>query len=182
MVCRVHICPECGNRDMRVRTVDGATVHECALCEARFGDRRAIELLADREEAQRRGVPPLVWPLLRALEQLPGLHVREAVPGSADPPTPPFVEFGIADHGALLQLENVVKSLQLGAAALHCHWIVEVEYRRHLAFVLKPRHGGGAIEASFVRDAQQDLEPLRRHLERDRRLGWWRHAGDASNR
>ncbi len=166
---------------MRVRTTDGAPVHECGLCGARFGDRQAIETLADQEQARERGVPDLVWPLSRALEQLPGLHVREAVAGDASPPTLPFVELGVADHKALVQLENLVKSLQLGAHALRCHWVVEVEYRRHLAFVLKPRHGGGAVAAGFVRDAQLDLELLRRHVERDRRLGWWRHASEHPN-
>lgn len=167
---------------MRVRTAAGASIHECGLCGARFGDRRAIEALADREEAQERGVPAVVWPLVRALERLPGLCVREAAGGEAEPPTLPFIELGVADHRALQQLENLVKSLLLGAAALRCHWIVEVEYRRHLAFVLKPRHGGGAVAAERVRDAQIDLEQLRRHLERDARLGWWRHAGDDANR
>jgi hypothetical protein len=178
----VHICPDCGNRDMRVRTADGATIHECGLCGGRFGDRRAVETLADQEQAQQRGVPPLVWPLVRVLEQLGGLHVREAVSGDTAPPTLPLVELGVADHKALLQIENLVKSLQLGASALRCHWVVEVEYRRHLAFVLKPRHGGGPVASEFVRDAQLDLEPLRRHVERDRRLGWWRHASDEPNR
>lgn len=177
----MHICPDCGNRDMRVRTAGGAPIHECGLCGARFGDRRAIETLEDQEQARQRGVPPAVWPLVRALERLPGLHVREAGGGEGTPPTVPFVELGVADHKALLQLENLVKSLQLGASALHCHWVVEVEYRRHLAFVLKPRHGGGAIAAEFVRDAHNDLDLVRRHLERDRKLGWWRHASDHTN-
>lgn len=167
---------------MLVRTAGGAPIHECGLCGARFGDRQAIEALADEEQARARGVPAAVWPLARVLEQLPGLHVRESAAGDAAPPTLPFVELGVADHKALVQLENLVKSLQLGASALRCHWVVEVEYRRHLAFVLKPRHGGGAIAPSFVRDAQLDLELLRRHLERDRRLGWWRHASEEPNR
>jgi hypothetical protein len=59
---------------------------------------------------------------------------------------------------------------------LRLHWIVEAEYRQHLAFVLKPRHHGGAVDAEEARDAQIDLEVLYRQLERDRRLRWWRHA------
>lgn len=165
---------------MRVRTGAGAPVHECGLCGARFGDRRAIGEIEDQEQARERGVPAVVWPLVRALEHLSGLHVREATGGEASPPSLPFVELGVADHKALLQVENLVKSLQLGASALRCHWVVEVEYRRHLAFVLKPRHGGGAIAVEFVRDAEHDLELLRQHLERDRRLGWWRHASEPS--
>lgn len=175
-------CPECGNSDVRVQTVAGAPVHECGLCGARFGDRWAVEAIDDRDQARERGFDPAVWPLVRALEALPGLHVRDAHAGGLQPPTLPFVELAGTDQRLLLQLENLAKSLLLGAAAMRCHWIVEVEYRRHLAFVLKPRHAGGGIAPGTVRDAQQDLEPLRRHLERDARLGWWRHADDASNR
>jgi hypothetical protein len=182
MVCGVHTCADCGNSDVRVLVADSAVVHECGLCGARFGDRAAIAALEDRQAAAERGLSPLVWPLVRALEALPGLHVRSAVAGGLTPPTLPFVELGAGDQRVLLQLENLAKSLQLGAGALRCHWIVEVEYHRHLVFVLKPRHAGGPIAPEFVRDAQQDLGPLRRQLERDCRLGWWRQADEASNR
>lgn len=167
---------------MRVRTDGGATVHECGLCGARFADRRTLEAIEDREQARGRGLSPLVWPLVRALEALPGISVRDAAAGGLQPPTLPFVELGGADASLLVQIENLAKSLQLGAGALRCHWILEVEYRRHLAFVLKPRHAGGPIGEAAVRDAQHDLAALRRHVERDARLGWWRHAIEPPNR
>ncbi|MBL8751135.1 MAG: hypothetical protein JNK78_18400 [Planctomycetes bacterium] len=170
-------CLECGNQDMRVRVAGGTPIHECALCGARFGDRDAIEALADAEEAKARGVSPLVWPLCRALDRLPGIVVREAHAGDADTRVLPFVEIGAASSDALVQLENLAKSLQLAAAELRGHWVVEVEFRRHLAFVLKPRHGGGSVGREQVRDAQLDLDVVRRHFERDGKLGWWRHAG-----
>jgi hypothetical protein len=164
---------------MRVVVVGGAPIHECGLCGARFGDRLAVEAIADAEEAAMRGIGALVWPLYRALARLPGLVVRQASEGDQEQKSLPFVELGTGSPDALLQLENLAKSLQLGAAALRLHWVVEVEYRRHLAFVLKPRHGGGPVAVAQVRDAQIDLEVLRRHVERDSRLGWWRHAGEA---
>lgn len=166
-------CLECGNHDLRVRLLDGAPVHVCGLCGAEFGDRTANATLADAEEAREHGFDPRIWPLVRVLSRLPGLTVREASPGDRELKALPFVELGVRSEDALLQLENLAKSLQIGARQTHCHWIVEVEYRRHLAFVLKPRHGGGGVPAAMLADALGDLERLRRHLERDVGLSWW---------
>jgi len=172
----VLICPECGNHDMAVRVVDGAPVHECGLCGARFGARLAVEALADAEEARQRGVAAAVWPLVRVLERLPGLCVRSSAAPEPVARTLPFVELGATSAEALVQLENLAKSLRLSAAALRLHWVVEVEYQHHLAFVLKPRHGGGPVAPPAVRDAGVDLDVLPRQLARDMRLSWWRHA------
>jgi hypothetical protein len=156
----VQTCPECGNHDMTVRVVDGAPVHECGLCFARFGERRAV---------------------VRVLERLPGLCVRTSGAGEALARTLPFVELGVTTPEALVQLENLAKSLLLSAGATRLHWVVEVAYQHHLAFVLKPRHGGGPVPAAEVRDAGIDVDVLRRAIERDSRLSWWRHAvGKAS--
>lgn len=181
MVGVLDTCPECGNHDMRVRVVDGLSVHECGLCEARFGDRRALTSLADAEEARLQGVDRAVWPLVRALRPLPGLCVRKSAGGDVDVRTLPFVELGATSPEALHQLENLAKSLRLSAGALRLHWIVEVEYQHHLAFVLKPRHPGGAVSLGEARDARIDLEVLGKHLARDTQLAWWRHAADAAH-
>lgn len=175
----MHTCPECGNGDMTVRLDGGTPIHECGLCGARFGDRRTIEAIDDAEEARARGVSPLLWPLVRALDGLLGLVVRLAEAGDPRSVTLPFVELGVANSGALVQLENLAKSLQISAGALRCPWVVEVEFRRHLAFVLKPRIAGDAVTAELVHAAQIDVGVLRQHLERNMRLGWWRHAGGA---
>lgn len=180
MVGVLDTCPECGNHDMRVRVVDGLSVHECGLCEARFGDRRALTSLADAEEARLQGVDRAVWPLVRALRPLPGLCVRKSAGGDVDMRTLPFVELGATSPEALHQLENLAKSLRLSAGSLRLHWIVEVEYQHHLAFVLKPRHPGGAVSLGEARDARIDLEVLGKHLARDTQLAWWRHAADAA--
>ncbi len=177
----VQTCPECGNHDMKVRVVDGAPVHECGLCFARFGERRAIEAIGDAEEARLRGVPAAVWPLVRVLERLPGLCIRAAGAGDEAARTLPFVELGATSAEALTQLENLAKSLLLSAGSTRLHWIVEVAYAHHLAFVLKPRHAGGPVPAEEVRDAGIDVDVLRRAIERDLRLSWWRHAGLKAN-
>lgn len=181
MLAAVHTCPECGNHDMRVRAVDGAPVHECGLCGAHFGERLAIESLAAAEEARDRGVESGIWPLVRVLERLPGLTVRSSLAGDPALATLPFVELGATSAEALVQLENLAKSLQLAAGALRLHWVVEVEYQHHLAFVLKPRHGGGQVSAAAIREAAVDVDVLWRQVERDRRLSWWRHAAVGPN-
>ncbi|MCB9885064.1 MAG: zf-TFIIB domain-containing protein [Planctomycetes bacterium] len=173
-------CPDCGNHDMRVRLLDGSPVFRCELCGGEFGDRAASESLRDTLEAQHHGFDPLVWPLVRALNQLPGLVVGEASAGDEERAVLPSVEIAVRNEDCLLQLENLAKALLLGAAAMSCHWVVEVEYRRHLAFVLKPRFPG-EVTARTVRDAQGDLERLRRQLERDQKLGWWQHPPEAMN-
>lgn len=181
MVAAVDECPECGNRDMRVIVAAGAPIQECGLCGARFGDRIAIERLDDAEEARRRGVDVDVWPLVRAFDRVPGLQVREASGGDDERGTLPFVHLGATSPGALVQLENLTKSLLLGAGSLRRHWILEVEYRRSLVFALKPRHTGGPVPPEQVRDARLDLDVLRRHLERDVKLQWWRPVAPGEN-
>lgn len=175
-LAQVQTCPDCGNHDMHVQVVDGAAVHECGMCGSRFGDRAAVDALTDADEAAQRGVEAAVWPLVRALGRLPGLVVRKSTVGDVAERELPFVELGATSPEALVQLENLAKSLRLGAGALRLHWIIEVEYQQHLAFVLKPRHPGGPVTAAEAQFAQADLALLRRQLERDLRLGWWQHA------
>lgn len=177
----VDVCPECDNRDMRVRVVDGAPIHECGLCGARFGDRAAIERLEDTEEATRRGIDLEVFPLVRAFDRVPGLLVREASAGDPERQAMPFVRLGPASAGAMIQLENVTKSVLLAAGELRRHWVIEVEYQRNLLFVLKPRLSGRPATPEGVREAQLDLDVLRRHLERDVKLQWWRPVQPAGN-
>ncbi len=162
---------------MRARLAAGATVHECELCGARFGDRAAVGELTDADEAHARGIAAGVWPLARTLERLPGLCVRTARAGDAAACTLPFVELGATSADALPQLENLAKSLQLAASSLRLHWVLELEYQRHLAFVLKPRHAGGPVAVAAVRAAADDVATLARLVERDTRLSWWRRAG-----
>ena len=180
MVAAVQVCPECGNHGMDARVVAEATVHECTLCGARIGDPAALAALDDLEQARARGIAVGVWPLVRALERLAGVCVRAARAPDGEARTLPFVELGATSGEALRELENLCKSLQLAASALRLHWVVELEYQRHLAFVLKPRHGGGPVALATVHDAAHDAEVLAQRLDRDRRLAWWRHAGDGA--
>ncbi|MGB3967379.1 MAG: hypothetical protein WBO45_11680, partial [Planctomycetota bacterium] len=148
----------------------------CGLCGARYGDRAAVARLRDLDDAARSGVEPGIWPLVGALQQLPDLSVRASGAGDAAARTLPWVELGAAGPAALVQLENLVKVLRLAAGSLRLHWVIEVEYQHHLAFVLKPRHGGGPVAPATVEQGAADVLTLRQHLERARRLQWWRHA------
>lgn len=174
----MQACPECGNHTLAVRLVDGAPLHECGLCGACFGGRRVVAAATDADEAGRRALPVAVWPLVRELERLPGLCVRACGAGGSATSPLPFVELGLTSPHGVVQLENVLKSLRLGAVGLRLPWVVEVEFRQHLAFVLQPRPGVGSAAALSAEHARADLAVLAAQIERDRRLSWWRHAGD----
>ncbi|MBL8752969.1 MAG: hypothetical protein JNK15_06665 [Planctomycetes bacterium] len=178
----MHTCLECGNSDMRVRVVDGASVHECGLCGARFGDRRAVTSLNDADMAATRGIGAGIWPLVRVLERLQGVVVRSSAAADPEAGALPFVELGATSADCLVQLENLAKSLRLGAGTLRLPWCIEVDYQQHLAFVLRPRLPDGPVHKALVRDADHDVEMLWRQLERDTRLAWWRHATPGDTR
>lgn len=161
---------------MLVRVVDRSAVHECELCGARFGERRAVQAVKGIDDARDRGVDPRIWPLVGALEVLPGVTVRTAVVGSPEQATAPRVEFVVHESAALVQLENLAKSLRLAAGSLRRRWCLEVEFEQVLLFVLRPRAGGGAHA-----DAVLDVETLAAAIARDSRLSWWRHAKRPEN-
>jgi hypothetical protein len=174
----VDTCPECGNDAMRVRMRDGASVQECGLCGARLGDRRVLGSLADEDEAGRRGIAPELWPLVRAIDALPGLRTDEASAGDPGSSLLPFIAIDAVDARALVQLENLAKSLELGRSELRLDWALGCEFRRHLVFVLRPRPAGAAPTAT-AGAAAADLQVLGRQLERNVKLGWWRHPAPA---
>ncbi len=175
----VHTCPECGNHDMRVQVVDGAALYVCGLCGAGFGVRRAVEAMTTADDAGSAGIAPGVWPLVRVLARLPGLSVRASGEGHAPTAMLPHVELAATSPAALVQLENVVKSLRLAATTLRRPWAVELAYEQSLVFVLRPAGASGRATAAEVREARRDIEVLARALERDMRLSWWRDGDGA---
>lgn len=162
---------------MSVRVLDGAPVHECGLCGARFGHRDAIAALRDGDDARSRGVEAGIWPLVAVLERLPGLSVVRRAANTAAPGLP-RVEFGATSAEILRQLENLTKSLRLAAGELRLPWVIEVEFTHQLTFVLKPRtdHPGSPVGPEAARDAALDVLVLRRRFEQDMRRPWWAHA------
>lgn len=172
-------CPECGNSDVAIAMVDGLPVHECGLCQALFGDHRAVEAMQSRRAAAAAGVDPRIWPVVAVLDRQPGMRVVRSHGGDLQGSTLPFVQVAVQGSDGLLQLENLAKSLLLAARGHLLHWVVEVEYQSRLLFAVKPRHGGGPVAVAQVRDAWQDLERIGRELARDVKLSWWQTPGRA---
>ncbi|MFK7742574.1 MAG: hypothetical protein AB8H80_19845 [Planctomycetota bacterium] len=183
----MNTCQECGNHDMHAKRLDGATVHECGLCGAQFGDRGAVENLERCDEATRRGVDPRIWPLGRVLEGLPGVELGAMSAGGeggqrdASGLQLPFVELVVIGAEALLSMENLAKTLRLAMGSLLCTWRIEARFELALVFqltiALRDQHR--------LRDAYIDVEALAKQLERNQRLQWWRrtpHAPDAGSR
>ncbi len=154
---------------MRVISGPSGAVHECGLCGATYGERRAVRGTALEAEARLRGVAPEVWPLARALESMPGFALGAVGGGSAG--NLPFVTLVVKGQAALVQLENLTKVLRLAAGRLRCAWTIDVRFEQALAVVLRV-----ADPAPPVRDALVDVEELAHQLERGARLSWWRHA------
>jgi hypothetical protein len=171
----VDTCPECGNHDLHVIAVDGGVVVECGLCGERFGQRRALTTLSDREEAALRGYAFEVWPLVRELQKLPGIAVDSATPGDPGAARCPAVRVALLSGRGLEQIENLVRLLLLAAGGLRLAWVIEVEAEHQLVFVLRPRPPlDCAVPA--LREAHLDLGVLAQELARNRRLQWWQRA------
>lgn len=171
-------CDECGNRALVVVMHEGQAVHECELCGALQGDDRVVSRLLLEREAQDLGFDPVVYPLVKALARVNGVRVVRASGGHVEQRVWPFVHMQVTDpHAALAGIENLTKSLALGAAGSGgLHWVVEVEYQARLTFTLKPRfhRTTDQIDVGAVRLAQRDLARICANLERDMRLSWWR--------
>lgn len=168
-------CEECGNHDMRVIERAGSAVHECGLCGAQFGDRRATVVAASATAAAARGVREEVWSLARALESLSGLSLGATCAGGDG--ALPSVELLVTEQAALTSLENLSKSLRLAAGQLRCRWMLELRFERALTAVVRV-----ADARATLRDARLDVETLAAAVERDARRPWWRQGADAGER
>lgn len=162
---------------MRARDRDGATLYECGLCAAVFGDRRAVQEVDLDDEARARGIDAEIWPLARVLESLDGFALGAAGAGGGERQPWPFVELVVSGRGALLAIENVAKSLRLGARSLRCGWRIEARFEHSLVFSLVV--AADVAPAPTLRDARLDVRDLAAQLARDRKLSWWRLSPDA---
>ena len=163
----MQTCQECGNHDVRVVDRAGAVVHECGLCGASFGDRAAVRSVSLADEAASRGVAAGLWPLARVLERLRGFGLGACSEGSAG--GWPSFELVVEGQEALVELENLAKSMRLAAGGLRCRWSLEVRFEQALVVVVQAGAGLGSR-----RDAGVDVDALAQQLERDMRLSWWR--------
>lgn len=140
--------------------------HECGLCEARFGDRRAVTRLLDGEEARARGVEPRSGRWSGPSGSCMGSRCARAV--AATPRRAPCRSSSWPRSGArrwrnwrTSPSSCVCRRLRAGSTGC-----ARGRCQHHLAFVLKPRHPGGAVSLGEARSARIDLDLLARHLER----------------
>jgi hypothetical protein len=171
-------CDECGTRNLAPVVLEGLRVLECGLCGALAGDDHAVSRLLHIREARESGIHPDVYPLIRVLGKILHFTVVSSHGGDAEARVWPFVQMGIEHPDAIGGLENLAKSLAMSARGHDIHWVIEVEYRHRLVFTLKPRfhRDPDRIGPDLVRAARADMERIRRNLERDMRLGWWRES------
>jgi len=159
---------------MRAVKLKSGTVIECALCGEQFGERRAVTGSSLLEEAERRRIDPIIWPLARILERLPGMDLGASSAGHDE--VLPFVDLVVVGQEALRQVENLAKAMRLAEGSLRCKWRIEARFEHTLVFLVSP-----ALKHSTLRDARIDIEVLAQQLERDMRLTWWRHANVHEN-
>src|SRR5688572_18973886 len=105
-------CDVCGGHRVASREIEGVAVGECGLCGALQGDDETVALVERRREARRRGLDPLVDPLVRALERVPAFRVASADVGSAERREYPYVFLRLERTG-LPYLERLLTSLEM---------------------------------------------------------------------
>lgn len=167
-------CEVCGSHQIEIATISGEQVEVCGLCGEIHGDPDARRREEDRQEAEDRGVDPLVYPLVRALERVPKFRVEQASAGRPGTPEYPFLFLRLA-AGALPHLESLLTSLEMANRTTRRRWVVECTLQRGLLFILRPRFWKPILEinAEDVREARQDLPILAQTIGRDVALGWW---------
>jgi len=174
----VPVCEECGSRQVEPALVEGVEVESCHLCGHIQGDGDAVHLARERLEARERGVDPVVYPLVTALERVPTFRVVGSSAGRADRSEYPFVFLRVRE-GGLEDLERLLTSLEMANRATKRRWVVELSLQRGLLFILRPRFWKPVLEitATDVEEARCDLPVLAAAIRRDVALGWWRGGG-----
>ena len=169
------VCEVCGSHQMEVTTVRGVEVERCGLCDHIQGDEGRVAHLEAQDEAAASGHHPDVYPLVRALDEVPTFTVVNTSVGRAETGEFPFVFFRIAD-GGLKHLERLLTSLEMANRSTQRRWVVECTLQRELLFVLRPRFWKPVLEidANDIREARTDFRVLADILARDVQLAWWR--------
>ncbi len=172
-----RVCESCGSRRLVPRVVEGVDLEACDLCGALSGDDAAVALAEERTEGRDRGFDPRIYPLVRALEQVPTFQVSQAEAGRPELTEYPCV-FLRLDRGGLIHLERLLTSLEMANRETRRRWVVEAALQRGLLFILRPRFWKRVSEITpeDIRESQLDLEVLARVLKRDTLLPWWAEA------
>ena len=168
-------CDVCGSHQMEAEVLDGARVDRCGLCDHVQGDEGRVARLEAVDEADVRGVHPDVFPLVKALEEVPTFTVSGTSVGRAETSEFPFVFLRVAP-GGLRDVERLLTSLEMANRSTKRRWVVECTLQRELLFVLRPRFWKPIldIDATDIREARTDFRVLADILARDVKLSWWR--------
>jgi hypothetical protein len=171
----VPICEECGNRQVSQATVEGVVVLSCGLCGHLQGDDERVALAELRLEARERGYHPDVYPLVKALEEVPTFKVSAASAGREEIAEYPFVFLRLEPKG-LKDLERLLMSLEMANRITKRRWVVECSLQRGLLFILRPRFWKPvqSITEQDIQESRADLSVLASAIGRDVHLAWWR--------
>lgn len=167
-------CDECGSTQVGPAEVEGAAVDLCALCGHIQGDEEQVALVQNRREAAERGFDPAVYPLVRALEQVPTFRVSGASAGRETQGDYPYVFLRVKPDG-LADVERLLTSIEMANRGTKRRWVVECSLQRGLLFILRPRFWKPVLDISAqdVAEARADLPLLAQAIARDVNLSWW---------
>lgn len=169
------VCDECGSSQVAEAEVQGVVVELCGLCGHIQGDEVLVERARERREAAERGIDPVIYPLVRALDRVPTFRVESASPGREERSEYPFVFLRVSD-GGLRDIERLLTSLEMANRSTQRRWVVECTLQRGLLFILRPRFWKPILDISAqdIAEARADLQLLAQVLARDVKLAWWR--------
>jgi hypothetical protein len=155
--------------------VQGVDVEQCGLCDHVQGAADAVGMVAERREAKESGHDPAVYPLVKAMDEVPTFQVVSASAGRGETSEYPYVFFRVRGDG-LRDVERLLTSLEMANQATQRRWVVECSLQRGLLFILRPRFWKPVLEIDErdIREARADLELLAEVLTRDRQLSWGR--------
>ena len=167
-------CDECGSTQVGEAEVEGAAVELCALCGHVQGDEEQVARVRDRREAAERGFDPAVYPLVRALEEVPTFRVSGASAGRPSINDYPYVFLRVRT-GGLDDVERLLTSVEMANRGTKRRWVVECSLQRGLLFILRPRFWKPVLDitAQDIAEARADLPQLAQAIARDVKLSWW---------
>jgi len=159
---------------VRETEVEGLVVELCGLCGHIQGDESLVDRARERREAAERGIDPVIYPLVRALDQVPTFRVEGSSPGRPERSEYPFVFLRVSQAG-LRDIERLLTSLEMANRSTRRRWVIECTLQRGLLFILRPRFWKPILDISAqdIAEARADLQLLAQVLARDVKLGWW---------
>jgi len=171
------LCDECGSTQVGEAEVEGVLVEQCALCGHLQGDESKVAYVREMQEARERGIEPIIYPLVCALEAIETFRIQDASAGRPERAEYPFVFLRVRE-GGIGDVERLLTSLEMANRTTTRRWVVECALQRGLLFILRPRFWKAVqdITSKDILEARADLPILAYSLRRDVSLGWWSNS------